>query len=386
MFEGNRRILKICNYSHRWDFKEIASAIFYALRPEENCETGRIYLPFAFCHVCHSSLRPGPSCLTVNINKQQGNKGTCCHYQARSELSVTISVSKLILQLNMSSHTNPPEKLETGDSLHKPIPHNNNDQHHHDSDDHDNMPWYLPPRQRQRWGDTQHPPHTDWGDIFFDLFYVAAAYNLGGLLREDPTTRGLLYMVGCFVPINYIWSQNMVFRSRFYLLNDVYHRLFEAAVLLPLATAVWHIRGVTTLSRPSEHHDMFYYCLSIFIAQVFVIVRYLEVLVGQRMGSPHLYPESYYAAIGNIVIQVPSTCCFLAALLYTGIQYDEDVTSDLKHRNLAGSVESSSNLEALSPQDDIAIYLCIFAYASNFLAMIFYFGFYISSRSDCFKQ
>lgn len=33
---------------------------------------------------------------------------------------------------------------------------------------------YLPPKQRQRWGDHQVHPHTNWGDIFFDLFYVAA--------------------------------------------------------------------------------------------------------------------------------------------------------------------------------------------------------------------
>lgn len=36
------------------------------------------------------------------------------------------------------------------------------------------MPWYRPPRQRQRWGQEQAIPHTEWGDIFFDLFYVAA--------------------------------------------------------------------------------------------------------------------------------------------------------------------------------------------------------------------
>jgi hypothetical protein len=30
------------------------------------------------------------------------------------------------------------------------------------------------PIQRQRWGDTQVLPHTDWGDLFFDLFYVVS--------------------------------------------------------------------------------------------------------------------------------------------------------------------------------------------------------------------
>jgi len=39
-------------------------------------------------------------------------------------------------------------------------------------------PWYNPPIQRQRWDEDQILPHVNWGDIFFDLFYVGAAYNL----------------------------------------------------------------------------------------------------------------------------------------------------------------------------------------------------------------
>lgn len=35
------------------------------------------------------------------------------------------------------------------------------------------IPWFSHPQQRQRWGDKQLHPHTNWGDIFFDLFYVA---------------------------------------------------------------------------------------------------------------------------------------------------------------------------------------------------------------------
>ena len=37
---------------------------------------------------------------------------------------------------------------------------------------------YQPPKQRQQWGQTQVLPRVNWGDLFFDLFYVAAAYNV----------------------------------------------------------------------------------------------------------------------------------------------------------------------------------------------------------------
>jgi hypothetical protein len=42
--------------------------------------------------------------------------------------------------------------------------------------------FFAPPRQRQRWGDTQILPRLNWGDLFFDLFYVAAAYNVSLLV------------------------------------------------------------------------------------------------------------------------------------------------------------------------------------------------------------
>jgi hypothetical protein len=37
---------------------------------------------------------------------------------------------------------------------------------------------YARPRQRQNWDDTQVLPRVNWGDLFFDLYYVAAAYNV----------------------------------------------------------------------------------------------------------------------------------------------------------------------------------------------------------------
>ena len=49
------------------------------------------------------------------------------------------------------------------------------DEHH---DNRRNTPWYLPPIQRQRWCEDQILPHVNWGDLFFDLFYVGAAFNL----------------------------------------------------------------------------------------------------------------------------------------------------------------------------------------------------------------
>ena len=64
-------------------------------------------------------------------------------------------------------------------------------------------------------GEEQHAVHNNWGDIFFDLFYVALAYNLGNVLREDPTNQGFLYFCACFLPLIGLWQLKLFWDSRF---------------------------------------------------------------------------------------------------------------------------------------------------------------------------
>jgi hypothetical protein len=46
---------------------------------------------------------------------------------------------------------------------------------------------------------------TEWNTTYtqkiVDLFYVAAAYRLGNVLREDPTLREYLYFAGCYAKV-----------------------------------------------------------------------------------------------------------------------------------------------------------------------------------------
>lgn len=37
--------------------------------------------------------------------------------------------------------------------------------------------FWTRPKQRQRWGDDDVLPHINWGDLFFDLFYVAGEWT-----------------------------------------------------------------------------------------------------------------------------------------------------------------------------------------------------------------
>lgn len=60
-------------------------------------------------------------------------------------------------------------------SLDEPDNANVTHQNHHQGG---STPFYRPPLQRHRWHEEICLPHINWGDLFFDLFYVGAAYNL----------------------------------------------------------------------------------------------------------------------------------------------------------------------------------------------------------------
>lgn len=126
------------------------------------------------------------------------------------------------------------------------------DGHFHDDGDH-TIPWYAPPVQRQRWGADQSLPHVNWGDLFFDLFYVAAAYNLGGMLMSALTPqdwpRGLIYYVGIFGPLYTTWETATYYESR-YTKVDYAHRLFDIIRYVFVSTAVLHIKPLNLLADP----------------------------------------------------------------------------------------------------------------------------------------
>jgi low temperature requirement protein LtrA len=94
-------------------------------------------------------------------------------------------------------------------------------------------------------------PHVNWGDLFFDLFYVAAAYNLGVLLMSAMSDsrqwlRGVIYYLGTFGPLWGTWEVSMFYESR-YTSVDYAHRMFEVVRYLFVSTAVVHVKPLELL-------------------------------------------------------------------------------------------------------------------------------------------
>ena len=144
---------------------------------------------------------------------------------------------------------------------------------------------YSPPLQRQRWGETQVIPRVNWGDIFFDLFYVAATYNISNIVVTSPTWEGLLYAAGTFLPTMMFWTEKVFYDARFTMEDDLFHRLYEVFMVVIVAMAVLHIRPVDAMSNAAENHDMFIFCVVITIERILAAGLYVDLLyfgVGQN--------------------------------------------------------------------------------------------------------
>lgn len=176
---------------------------------------------------------------------------------------------------------------------------------------------YSPIRQRQKWGDTQVLPRVNWGDLFFDLFYVAATYNVSYILVNDTTTTGILYAAGTFLPVMGVWQNKMYFDARFVHEDDLYHRLYSLAVLVVLATAVLHIRPVNYLSRPDAFISMFVLSLCLVIERVLAVTRSVEIY-WFGLGQTSVLRQ---VAIRDIRSMVLSGSFYLAAAIVSGLEY-----------------------------------------------------------------
>ena len=131
------------------------------------------------------------------------------------------------------------------------------------------IPWYSPPIQRQRWDDDANTmlPIINYGTLFFDLFFVAAMYNLGELVlsavnQPHQAVRVIIYFIGIFGPMFVTWETDVYYQSR-YCVADYAHRLFEVLRFVCITAAVLFIRPMNELSNPQDHVAPFILTLAI---------------------------------------------------------------------------------------------------------------------------
>jgi len=130
-----------------------------------------------------------------------------------------------------------------------------------DENGHAVTPFYSPPVQRQRYGDDKILPHVGWGDLFFDLFFVGAAYNLGVLLKTcigaDHQLRSSIYFLGSLGPLWACWDSETFYQSR-YLTIDYCHRITEVLRYIFVASAIFNITRFQDYRDPLNANVLIY--------------------------------------------------------------------------------------------------------------------------------
>jgi len=199
---------------------------------------------------------------------------------------------------------------------------------------------WSPPKQRQRWGDVDVLPHINWGDLFFDLFYVSAALNLSTVLfyiKKGESFYEFIYFVGMGGTIILEWFQRTLFDARFVWGDDPWHKLVEVVNLCFLAWAVVHIRPVATMSDPTEP-DMFDFCLGISLLAVVNIYRSIEIIF-KVVGE-----EAAKVGEKKFLIQfVVQAAFYIAAAVNAGMAYFGSRDGDNYGKRDMRSLETVAN-------------------------------------------
>ena len=182
------------------------------------------------------------------------------------------------------------------------------------------MKWWSTPKQRQLWHSSQiFPSDTDnWGQIFFDLFFVGGAYNLGNVLKTSDSLdpRTILYFCATGFPSMAMWYDKLYFDARFTTRpgRDVVHRTIEILQLCCVATALSRIRSVEVESHPCNHIDAFEFALALFLYSALTIGRYIEIVCFVE-GDP----GARVVARTDILCRIVPALFLLAAAVESGM-------------------------------------------------------------------
>lgn len=202
------------------------------------------------------------------------------------------------------------------------------------------IPWYSPPMQRVFYGKPQVLPHVNWGDLFLDLFFVAAAYNLGALLissmNESDWLRGLVYFVGIFGALYRTWYNDLTFSSR-YTVVDQFHRLIWGFKFFVIGVAIIFITPLNLMGDP-QRNDTPGFILALLVESLITFGLNLETYFKAQGDRTPIKKHAKRMILNE---DLPTMFFYIAAFILATLgYYNVDIygnhSSDGDHRMLAG--------------------------------------------------
>lgn len=163
--------------------------------------------------------------------------------------------------------------------------------------------------------------------MIIDLFYVAAAYNLGVLLisamNPNDWPLGLVYFVGIFGSLYGTWENDLHYSSR-YMVVDHFHRIFDIVRFLLVASQVLHIKSLEVLSD-STSTETLALMVSITLEALMALAQNVELV---------LYADGDRIAIVNHTTRkikhhfFPKVLAYLGATIVAAVQFARNNKDD----------------------------------------------------------
>ena len=223
---------------------------------------------------------------------------------------------------------------------------------------------YSPPQQRQKWGDSQVLPRVNWFDLFFDLFYVGATYNVSSILYNAPNVRGLLYATGTFLPVMNIWMERTHYEGRYVMGDDLFHRLSIILAFTLVGFTIANIRTVDILADASNKSSIFFFTLMLVIERIYASLLYLE-LYFYGVGQPQ---QIKGAAIRDCVHSNYSLPFYFVAMIISALKYFGGADDSSINRRFTADTTSYNSNDGTT---DLPISLCLIGCVVKLLSYAF---------------
>lgn len=181
-------------------------------------------------------------------------------------------------------------------------------------------PFYSVPFQRQRWGDSQALPESNYGTLFFDLFFIGAIYNIQEMLltgQAEDWLRMIIYFTGIFGPIFVTWEADVYDHSR-YCVNDYAHRIYDVVRFIFVTMTVLFIQPLPELRSPQSSIAQFVLTTSIFLESVMHLLLNVEVYY-KGQGDRDAITNHTKRKIERQLL--PTSATYLTAAIVSGVLY-----------------------------------------------------------------
>jgi hypothetical protein len=140
-----------------------------------------------------------------------------------------------------------------------------------------------------KWGEEQHHPQTQWADLFFDLVFVGACFNLGVLLKYNVSAEGCTAFLLMYLTLSGTWKDCTEYSGRIGAGQDAAHSLLQLLQILSVALAAIHVRSFEQLFRARDSYLAFGLSLAMAAFSATKLLLYGEyswcVLVNRKWGK-----------------------------------------------------------------------------------------------------